>query len=221
LAATLSPAQPMALANNKLASESRMPTFLCPSDATHRLGLLDNRSDTAAADNKGTTSYKACCGANWAWAPFVNNVNARWSNDGNGLIRCDGFICSNSYGAAPSNMSEVNRNLLNMASITDGTSNTFAVGEAIPGWSMWSWWYCNNATVATAAIPLNYNRGIDKLPDYVAHWNRNYGFYSMHPSGAQFCYIDSSVRFIPDGVNLATYRALATTGSGEPTPSVQ
>ena len=144
----------------------------------------------------------------------------RWPPDptkdpGNGLLYCDGFICSNSHGAGPSVMADVMRNTLTMASITDGTSNTFAVGEAIPAWSEWSWWYCQNASVATCAIPINNRRGIDQLQTFAGNWDRNFGFYSLHPGGAQFVMIDGSVRFIPDTINTVTYRALATTMGGE------
>jgi prepilin-type processing-associated H-X9-DG protein len=102
-----------------------------------------------------------------------------------------------------------------MASITDGTSNTFAVGEAIPAWSAWSWWYNENAAVATCALPLNYRKGIDKLDQFATSWQRNYSFYSLHPAGANFAMCDASVRFIPDNIDTPTYRALATVEAGD------
>jgi len=220
LSDTTTAAASMSLAGNLAASDMVIKTYLCPSDGSANSGRMNNRSDgneaaaTFQTRQKAVNNYKACCGANWMWT-FVNRNNARWANDGNGLIHCDGFICSNSHGAGPSNMNDVLRNLLTMASIQDGTSNTFAVGEAIPAWSNWTWWYCQNASVATCAIPLNYRKGIDRLENFRGNWDRNFGFYSLHPGGAQFVMIDGSVRFIPDTVNTATYRALATTMGSE------
>jgi len=215
LSDTTTAAASMSLAGNLAASDMVIKTYLCPSDGSTNSGRMNDRSDgneaaaTFQTREKAVTNYKACSGANWMWT-FVNTNNARWPNDGNGLIHCDGFICSNSHGAGPSNMNDVRKNVLSMEHIQDGTSNTFAVGEAIPAWSMWTWWYCQIASVATCAIPLNYRKGIDRLENFRSNWDRNFGFYSWHPGGAQFVMIDGSVRFIPDTVNTATYRALAT-----------
>jgi type II secretory pathway pseudopilin PulG len=220
LADATTPAGRMGLAGNLAASDTIIKTYLCPSDGLTSAGRMNDRSDgneaaaTFRTRLKAVTNYKACCGANWMWT-FVNTNNARWANDGNGLIHCDGLICSNSHGAGPSNLADVQRNILRMASITDGTSNTFAIGEAIPAWSMWTWWYCQNASVATCAIPLNHRRGIDKLENFRANWDRNFGFYSLHPGGAMFGMCDASVRFVPNTIDVATYRGLATTMGGE------
>jgi hypothetical protein len=162
------------------------------------------------------TNYKACCGNNWAWGAFVNvPVSGRWPNDGNGLTHCNGIVCSNSYGAGPSDPNEVRKNTIPFAEITDGLSNTFAVGEAIPAWCAWSWWYCNNASVSTCAIPLNYRKGIDNLAQFTWNWDRNWGFYSQHPGGANFSLGDGGVRFISDTIDLGVYRGLASTSAGE------
>ena len=42
------------------------------------------------------------------------------------------------------------------------------------------------------------------------------GFFSPHPQGCNFLSADGSVRSITDGVDLATFRALATRAGGEP-----
>jgi hypothetical protein len=174
---------------------------------------MSARSDSGGT--KAVQNYKASCGAAWNWA-FVNMDNVRWgSTESNGLTKCDGLICSNSQSTPPSDMSWVMKNMTRFSTITDGTSNTIAIGEAIPAWSNWTWWYNQNACIATAAIPLNYKRGVEKLEASAGNWNRNFGFYSLHPSGANFCMTDASVRFVPDNIDLKLYRALATTEGGE------
>jgi prepilin-type N-terminal cleavage/methylation domain-containing protein len=213
----LTPATPMRDANNLRVSETVIRTFLCPSDGLNQNGLMNNRSDVQPTTViKAVTNYKACCGSNWDWAPFINRpATGRWPNDGNGLIHCNGIICSNSYNVPPSNASEVQRNLTPFGAITDGLSNTFALGEAIPAWSQWTWWYCNNASVSTCAIPLNYRRGMEELTRFVTNWNRNWGFYSLHPGGATFGLCDGSVTFVSDTIDLTVYRNLATISGGE------
>jgi prepilin-type N-terminal cleavage/methylation domain-containing protein/prepilin-type processing-associated H-X9-DG protein len=220
LANGLTPAARMALPGNLVASDTVIKTYLCPSDASTRGGRIDRRSDgnepagTFQTRLKAATNYKACSGAAWNQT-FVNAVNMRWPGDNQGLIHCDGFMCSNSSGTPPSNMADVAKNTLRIAQIIDGTSNTFAVGEAIPAWSNWTWWYCNNASIATCAMPLNYRRGVEKLEPFAPNWPRNFGFYSLHPAGANFVMCDGSVRFVSDSTDQATYRALSTTEGGE------
>lgn len=209
---TLSVSERMSLANNLKAAETPIKTYLCPSDGLTRNGMMSGRSD--GGGTKAVTNYKACSGAAWNWA-FVNTNNMRWPNDGNGLLHCDGLICSNSYSSPPTLQADLMKNMTRFSTIGDGTSNTFSIGEAIPAWSAWTWWYCQNAAVATCAVPLNYKRGVEKLEASVSNWNRNYSFYSLHPSGANFGMTDASVRFVPDNIDLVVYRALATTEGGE------
>jgi prepilin-type N-terminal cleavage/methylation domain-containing protein/prepilin-type processing-associated H-X9-DG protein len=211
------------LPNNKLVASTVIKTYRCPSD-----GLTPNGMLTGASDSGGTvagTNYKANSGAYWVWT-VVNLNNVRWpdgqapNSPSNSLLYCDGLMCSNSYGSTPSSanpggMGPVIRNTMRMSNITDGTSNSFAIGEAIPAWSVWSWWYNQNAAVATCGIPLNYRRGVDKLEQYTSQWQRNYSFYSLHPSGGNFAMCDASVRFIPDNIDTVSYRALATVEAGD------
>jgi prepilin-type processing-associated H-X9-DG protein len=42
-----------------------------------------------------------------------------------------------------------------------------------------------------------------------------WGFRSLHPGGANFAFADGSVKFIKDGINLMTYRALGTRAGAE------
>jgi prepilin-type N-terminal cleavage/methylation domain-containing protein/prepilin-type processing-associated H-X9-DG protein len=207
------------LTNNAQVASTAIKGYLCPSDGiTPKGALMPNRSDSGGT--KAITNYKACSGAAWGWT-IVNSNNVRWQGDSNGLIHCDGFMCSNSYGSVASSvtpgMGDVFKNQMRIATISDGTSNSFAVGEAIGAWSYWTWWYNSNACVATCGLPLNYRRGIDKLDDatMASSWNRNFGFYSLHPAGGNFAMCDGSVRFVADNIDTTSYRALGTVEAGD------
>jgi prepilin-type processing-associated H-X9-DG protein len=212
----------VALSNNTAVANTPVKTYLCPSDGLTRGGVMANRAD--GGGTKAVNNYKASSGAYWVWQ-VVNTDNVRWphgvqpNTPGNSLVYCDGLMCSNSYGSDPSDvvpgLGVVIKNLTRFSTITDGTSNTFAIGEAIPAWSQWCWWYNQNAAVATCGIPLNYRKGIDKLDQFANQWQRNYSFYSLHPSGANFAMCDASVRFVPDNIDLNVYRAISTTEGGE------
>ncbi len=47
-------------------------------------------------------------------------------------------------------------------------------------------------------------------------WNVKSGFYSNHPGGAMFVFVDGSVHFLSETINLTTFRRLADRRDGNP-----
>jgi prepilin-type processing-associated H-X9-DG protein len=95
--------------------------------------------------------------------------------------------------------------------VTDGSSNTFMIGEQIRKITRWNAWVGGNASIGSTAIPLNY-----KLqPPNVENWTRQYTFRSNHAGGANFCMADGSVKFVKSSINFNIYQALSTRGAGE------
>jgi len=197
--------------------------FLCPSDAGSNNGLLGARSDGSGPqsydpnDPKAVTNYKACSGSNFfSGTPWANTSSTgRWAKSDNCLLNCNGVICANTHGTGPSDPSIVKTNMTGPDDIKDGMAHTFAMGEALPANSAWSWWYCNNACMATCAIPLNAKWPTIGTPAGALDWQSNWCYASTHPSGAGFSMCDGSVNFISDNIDLKVYRALATIDSGE------
>lgn len=122
---------------------------------------------------------------------------------------------------------------IRMAEVTDGTSNTFMIGEcwhdrtAQDGNERDAWTIgspqidpcsCNGGTGGTefsefcgsTGVPYNV-RKIAAASGYV----KELSFSSFHPNGAQFCLADGSVRFVPFTINAATYKALGSRNGGE------
>ncbi|NBS33323.1 MAG: DUF1559 domain-containing protein [Planctomycetia bacterium] len=94
---------------------------------------------------------------------------------------------------------------------------TFAVGETVPEWcNHTSWFFFNHAT-ATCGVPLNYRieQGSAFLASAHGDWSRNYSFFSRHPGGGSFAFVDGSVAFIQDSIAIDVYRQLATISGGE------
>ncbi len=197
---------------NIAAAQTVIPVYLCPSDDGNNNGKLANRSDDPFGTNTtfwGVTNYKACAGSNWAWGIAawnpVSSPTGRNANSTDGLNFGNGVLCSDQTSVnAPTRVRDV----------TDGTSNTFFAGEALPAWTQWDWWFNPNASTANCAEPLN---ALLKRPLNLGDWPNNYSYASKHVGGGQFTMADGSVRFISENINIVTYRALATISSQEVT----
>ena len=98
---------------------------------------------------------------------------------------------------------------LTLASITDGTSQTFLVGERTValGYATWCGVLPDSeapaGVLASAEYPPN-------LKQAHAH-----NFSSQHPQGANFLLGDGSVRMISQTIDLSVFHALATRSGGE------
>lgn len=192
------------IAASRLVADRAVPLFRCPSD-THD-GHMNLRADVPDDWVLGVTNYKAVGGSNWGVGNFVHSeASGRIAGSTDGLNEGNGVIC-------PGYLQPV---VTRFRDITDGTSNTFAVGETVAGWTKWAWWFSFNASTGTCAIPLNYKPDGISYEDNITDWRNNYGFMSRHTGGASFALADGSVKFISQSIDLGVYRALATIQGGE------
>jgi prepilin-type N-terminal cleavage/methylation domain-containing protein/prepilin-type processing-associated H-X9-DG protein len=111
--------------------------------------------------------------------------------------------------------------------VTDGLSNTFAMGEFVhrdfqggtysqPPGNVRGWIMGDNGSLATYTfrvleIPLNAK--VDRIADGIPFNHLPMGSY--HPGGANFVMGDGSVHFVSDTISFAVYRALGTCRLGE------
>jgi prepilin-type N-terminal cleavage/methylation domain-containing protein/prepilin-type processing-associated H-X9-DG protein len=110
---------------------------------------------------------------------------------------------------------------IRMNDATDGTSNTMFYGERfhkdqggylIDEWGWWTYCYDRRDVLLTTAGPLN----CDTKTPGITSGLRLAAFGSGHIGGANFAFVDGSVRFVTNGIDTYNYQAMSTRAGGEP-----
>ena len=190
---------------NDTASVTKVSNYLCPSDNTLALVPLRNQANTATVDTAAGGNYVGMYG--------VGEVGAA---PGRGT----GIFFRNSR--------------VGIADITDGTTNTFMVGERSHNLSYVTWtarsiggWLFNTSSFEGGTDtfhadaeqcwvqvlgPVGLSDGNRTPNNPRAHVE---DYWSRHPGAVNFLMGDGSVRPIKDSINPMPYRALATRSGGE------
>ncbi len=176
--------------------------FYCPSDTA----MGDLRDDAWRANGAGqkyaVTNYAGVMGPHdlsnnsmWGGEPDCHNYSAYNKPE------CLGTFWRHSC-VAPVKISD----------ITDGTSSTIIIGEALPEYDSFLYWALANGATKTTHMPLNW---IPDVNNPWQGWANQFGFRSRHPGGAQFGWADGHVSFINDTIDTKTYWAISTRARGE------
>jgi prepilin-type N-terminal cleavage/methylation domain-containing protein len=102
-----------------------------------------------------------------------------------------------------------------MADVTDGTSNTLAIGEIswIGAGSYRTWLRgCDGAACGSTKNVLN---TLNSTPYSSGNFN-DVSFGSQHVGGAHFLNADGSVIFLSQNIDMGVYRSLASIDGGDP-----
>lgn len=211
------------LADGEEAGEKQTPYAMCP-------------SNTWPSHVAGTTSTSFKDTANWAQSTYSGSIGSQRTSSG-ACAPFNGFAevpaGQNVYGRSTdprqiSGMFSYYGVFLKIRDVTDGTSNTIAVGEMRPdchSHAPYGWWYSNamgNAHASTVT-PINETTTCDQSPQITdpactakSNYNYSWGFKSFHPGGAQFVFVDGSVHFLSENIDHATYQRLGGRADGLP-----
>jgi prepilin-type N-terminal cleavage/methylation domain-containing protein/prepilin-type processing-associated H-X9-DG protein len=184
--------------NDLAALQVSIPTYLCPSDNATALPLNDNRPFTQMVPGQTLTialSNYVCCTGNAGGTGVFHGATAQ------------GLLAGDSRPVAHS-----------ITEITDGTSNTFAVGErctrlirpASPNGGQWAGVWAGFdgqqlGPVSKDAVLGHTFWRMQDGSDLNGTWGNVPGtcFASTHPGGANFCLCDGSVRFVSETISYS------------------
>lgn len=194
-------------------NSSPISAFFCPSlrsDGRTSAGFSAARQER----HKGDYAF---CGGGELPNGSQSHVHAATQSESNGMFMRAPLGSGGKLWTKPGQIT--------FASVTDGLSNTLAIGEKrvqefrdnsgnlIDGVGpnvsdgpqyLWGFWTSRNT-----ASPMN-GPILGTWGDYDAN------FASQHPGGCNFLYGDGSVSFIPETINFETYNLLAARNSGQP-----
>ena len=155
------------------------------------------------------------------WPPVPGQPRIGWPGEQGTLldINCG---TSGSPGVLRGMFDVSTNQIVRLASVTDGLSNTLAVGEGLPAQradnNVWEW----NSGANGTTVPINYFTPIScKIAGWGStNWQSrcaytNTGFKSHHPGGANFVFADGSVHFLKQSISMISYCALGSRNGGE------
>jgi prepilin-type N-terminal cleavage/methylation domain-containing protein/prepilin-type processing-associated H-X9-DG protein len=180
----------------RTAIRTRIKVIECPSDGKS-VRIKNNCAQWSGID-VAVTNYKGVIGDTRMGG--TSSVHQGTEPDTHGTNNCNGLFYRNNY-----------QDGIRLAVITDGTANTFMVGEDVPDENIHSAAYFSNGDYASCHGPLNFF----PKPSTPSTWPNVISFRSRHPSGASFCMADGSVQFVSQTINYTLYRQLSTKAGGE------
>ncbi|MCA9033732.1 MAG: DUF1559 domain-containing protein [Planctomycetaceae bacterium] len=199
--------------SNYTLKEQRFPLQFCPSART--ADQTNTEGSGATAHTYTTIHYYGVAGAK---GPRPAPASGNYSHVGN---------TTSDHGGFAQNGLLVRNKHLKFRDVTDGTSNTMAMGEIssenYAGWNKsyraWTQGASNaNGNGASYAVK-NVTFPISKTSGYVGgnatRLFNDVRFGSQHTGGAQFAMGDGTVRFVSENIDFGLYQSLASIGGGE------
>ncbi len=192
----------------------QLPVLQCPSDDSVQRNSEEQFQWVGC--EVSLTSYKGVLGDTWLGrvdggifsndeSQFPTGIyNRGGDRDCHRDPRCRGIFYRHTF-----------QRPVTIAKITDGTSNTFMIGEDVPEFNKHSAAFYSNGDWCSCNIPLNFGLNEPDPGTFALVWWEAQGFRSRHPGGANFCLADGSVRFIVETVDNTLYRTSCTRNGGE------
>lgn len=209
---------------NPLILPSSFPVARCPSDgyatSDPKFSNYIGSMGPQCGPGQCSADFEANCNRpDWGYGPSANYGDTANASQLRGMFGRGGAV-------------------INMASVTDGLSNTFMIGEQLPEFTEamrngpgfgWADTY-GGAAYGRTNIPLNWKFSKAYTASWTGscstscvgaadincswNWGVSWGFKSNHTGGANFGFGDGSVQFVRDSVDPRTYNLLGHRNDG-------
>jgi len=201
------------LANGQQLALQVIPAYMCPSDPGSNIYTQSQNygsSPRVKSNYAGNIGNQNSTGCNIGWN-LLNGNGAATNGDTYDVTQISGVLMK--WPAS-----------INIAAISDGTSNTLLMGEVRPFCSAHEQdgWIDSNAFWTVTGPGLNYPTCPDQ-PGYTGNncnqigngaWGTANSFRSKHVGGVQFTLCDGSSRFINQNIDILTFQKLADRRDG-------
>ncbi|MDZ7619457.1 MAG: DUF1559 domain-containing protein [Patescibacteria group bacterium] len=184
-------------------SLNRLEMILCPSCNEDR-SKLSNYGERVPPNESGVDPYTT---------HYYGIAGPRGTNPMSGLDYKTDDISTHGVQAMQGVLYKDSR--VRMEDISDGTSNTFALGETSwNGYGAYRTWIRGSTINGSASGSCkNVRAPINPGPSYGSYNDGAFG--SQHPGGAQFALCDGSVTFVSESIDHAVYLSTASRNGGE------
>ena len=196
---------------NLTAGRTRLAVYLCPTSAN-----LDDYKPNGDTPTSSTKYARTDYGGNWGERSLrcypQTNCQNNYSDSGDSSGHGRGMML---IGA---------ERTISIRDVSDGTAKTIMIGEAPDGLhSIWNG-HKNvfdqsaplNAKAASTAGPVRWQSCASPFrskPGSFCDFGQE--FHSYHPNGANFLFVDGSVRFIDENIDVKQFAAMLSRSGGE------
>jgi prepilin-type processing-associated H-X9-DG protein len=201
---------------NSVITSTRYAVLTCPSDTPTTMGITTNNSYVVNFGNTGLNQANTITGG-WLGTTVVAQNGSPWKR------RPLPAVIGN------------RKSGITLPSISDGTSNTVAFSEVIMGigdYRGFTWWgdqagYAGGLLLPNDPLPdmTSTGGGCASLPARGLPCTPNVNppnpgsalaARSRHDGGVNVCWVDGTVRFVTNNVNIVVWRAIHSSQGGEP-----
>lgn len=185
---------------NAQAIQAYLAVYRCPSDINSQEKVFEAHKlhEEHEEEDHAGSEYDELLLARSNYVGSFGTTNVHVCEDLPPGVRCEG------------NGAFFHNSFLSLAAFTDGTSQTFLVGERTVALGYATWTGVLPGDACAPAAVLASAEFSPNLRQAHAH-----NFSSQHPQGANFLLGDGSVRMISQTIDLNVFKALATRSGGE------
>ncbi len=187
-----------------VAYPARVFAYLCPSNGQDIYTTAGDPYERYNGEKSLSMHYLGILGPKGN-NTFANNQPYKCTDS----AKSYGGVCDQGTSAYPK--------AVKLAEVTDGTSNTYLLGERARKTDYLRTWIRGYYYESTPGNLIYAAKNVvNPINSDLGNYTSDAAFGSLHPGGCQFGMTDGSVRFVSETINLTIYFAMASRDGAEP-----